>query len=151
MIIFKSIDHLNKKIFSIKNIGFVPTMGSLHKGHISLIKKSLNNDKKTLVSIFINPTQFNDKKDYNIYPRNINKDLKLLKKNKVDYVLIPKKSDIYDKKKDEKIKFSAKYKILCAKHRPGHFEGVLGVINQYLKKILINNIYLGEKDYQQKY
>lgn len=149
MIIFKSIDHLNKKIFSIKNIGFVPTMGSLHKGHISLIKKSLNNDKKTLVSIFINPTQFNDKKDYNIYPRNINKDLKLLKKNKVDYVLIPKKSDIYDKKKDEKIKFSAKYKILCAKHRPGHFEGVLGVINQYLKKILINNIYLGEKDYQQ--
>ena len=112
MIIFKSIDQLNKKIFSFKNIGFVPTMGSLHKGHISLIKKSLNNNKKTLVSIFVNPTQFNDKKDYNTYPRNINNDLKLLKKNKVDYVLIPKNSDIYDKKKDKKIKLAAKYKIL---------------------------------------
>ena len=75
---------LNKALKNVSNLGFVPTMGGLHKGHLSLIKKSNNYSKKTLVSIFVNPTQFNNKTDFVKYPRNNKKDLALLKKNKVD-------------------------------------------------------------------
>ena len=149
MIIFKSINNLNKKIKSCKNLGFVPTMGSLHDGHISLIQKSKKKSKKTLVSIFINPNQFNNKKDYKTYPRNITNDLKILKRYKVDYVLIPKAEDVYSGKENFDITIKKSDKILCAKFRPGHFEGVLSVINQFLKKINIKYIFLGEKDYQQ--
>ena len=83
-----------------KRLGFVPTMGSLHEGHKALIKASQKNCEKTLVSIFINPTQFNNKKDYEIYPKNLNKDLNYLKKLKVDYVYLPTIKQIYWKKSD---------------------------------------------------
>ena len=92
MEIIKKIFDLNKAINSFKDFGFVPTMGGIHKGHISLIKNSQKKCKKTIVSIFINPTQFNSKNDYKNYPRNIIKDIKLLKKMKVDFVFIPKTS-----------------------------------------------------------
>ena len=78
MIIFKSINKLNKELYGSKNVGSVPTMGSLHKGHISLIKKSKNLSNKTLVSIFINPTQFNNKNDYKKYPKNLKRDINIL-------------------------------------------------------------------------
>jgi len=149
MIIFKSINKLNKEVNFKADIGFVPTMGALHQGHVSLIKKSQKKCKKTLVSIFVNPAQFNNKEDYKKYPKNIQKDLKLLKNLKVDYVLIPTVKDVYGNKSKKKFKISKSNKILCAKYRPGHFEGVLGVINQYIKKLEINKIFLGEKDYQQ--
>ena len=149
MIIFKSINKLNKCIENIDNIGFVPTMGSIHNGHSSLIKKSKKICKKTLVSIFVNPKQFNNKKDFINYPRNIKKDIRILRKLKVDYVLFPKYSDIYGAKENRLIKIPKINKILCAKYRPGHFEGVLQVINQYLIKIKVQKIFLGEKDYQQ--
>ena len=149
MIIFKSINKLNKEVNFKADIGFVPTMGALHQGHVSLIKKSQKKCKKTLVSIFVNPAQFNNKEDYKKYPKNIQKDLKLLKKLKVNYVLIPTVKDVYRSESKKKIKISKSNKILCAKYRPGHFEGVLSVINQFIKKIKINKIFLGEKDYQQ--
>ena len=149
MIIFKSINKLNKYIENIDNIGFVPTMGSIHNGHSSLIKKSKKICKKTLVSIFVNPKQFNNKKDFISYPRNIKKDIRILRKLKVDYVILPKYSDIYGAKENRLIKIPKINKILCAKYRPGHFEGVLQVINQYLIKIKVQKIFLGEKDYQQ--
>ena len=149
MIIFKSINRLNKKVNFKADIGFVPTMGALHDGHVSLIKKSQKKCKKTLVSIFVNPAQFNNKIDYKKYPKNIQKDLKLLKNLKVDYVLIPTVKDVYGNKSKKKFKINKSNKILCAKYRPGHFEGVLGVINQFIKKLKINKIFLGEKDYQQ--
>ncbi len=149
MIIFKSINKLNKEVNFKADIGFVPTMGALHQGHVSLIKKSQKKSKKTLVSIFVNPAQFNNKEDYKKYPKNIQKDLKLLKNLKVDYVLIPAVKDVYGNKSKKKFKISKSNKILCAKYRPGHFEGVLGVINQFIKKLEINKIFLGEKDYQQ--
>ena len=149
MIIFKSINKLNKEVNFKANIGFVPTMGSLHKGHISLIKSSHKLCNKTLVSIFINPSQFNNKKDLINYPKNLYKDIKVLKKIKIDYLLIPKISEIYKNKKNMKIKLDKKDKILCAKYRPGHFEGVLAVINQFLLKIKPKFIFLGEKDFQQ--
>ena len=151
MKIFKSINKLNKEVIFKANLGFVPTMGSLHKGHISLIKASKSKCKKTLVSIFINPSQFEKKKDFNSYPRNLKKDIAILKKLKVDYVLIPNKNEIYETKKSTKIKINKRDKILCAKYRKGHFEGVLAVIKQFLTKINVKFLFLGEKDYQQIY
>jgi len=151
MIIFKSINKLNKVVNFKANIGFVPTMGTLHKGHISLIKSSKLKCKKTLVSIFVNPSQFNKKNDYKKYPRKLSKDISILKKLKVDYLLIPKISEIYKNKKSMKIKISNKDKVLCARYRPGHFEGVLAVIKQFLTNIQFKYMFLGEKDYQQIY
>jgi len=149
MIIFKSINKLNKEVNFKANIGFVPTMGSLHKGHISLIKSSKKICKKTLVSIFINPSQFNKKSDLKNYPRNLKKDINLLKKLKIDYLLTPNVKEVYMNKKNTKIKLNKNDKIMCALYRPGHFEGVLGVINQFLLKIRPKHIFFGEKDYQQ--
>ena len=94
---------LNEALLGNSNIGFVPTMGSLHKGHISLIRKSLIQCNKTIVSIFVNPTQFNNKNDYIKYPRNIKSDLKILKKLKVNFVFIPIKNQIYNSKNSIKI------------------------------------------------
>ena len=149
MIIFKSINKLNKEVNFKANIGFVPTMGSLHNGHIYLIKSCKKYCKKTLVSIFINPSQFNKKKDLKNYPRNLQKDIKILKKLKVDYLLTPVTSEIYQKPKNKKIQLIKKDKIMCSLFRPGHFEGVLAVINQFLKRFKPKKIFLGEKDYQQ--
>ncbi len=132
------------------DIGFVPTMGGIHKGHLSLINKSNKLCKKTLVSIFINPKQFNNKKDLKSYPRNIKKDLQILTKSKkVDFVYLPKFKDIYQDKKKTKLKLIKKDKILCAKFRKGHFEGVLDVMNRLTKIVNPKKIFMGEKDFQQ--
>ncbi len=148
MEIIKNILDLNKAINNFKNIGFVPTMGGIHKGHISLIKKSQKICKKTLVSIFVNPTQFNDKNDYKKYPRNLNKDIKILKKYKVDYLFTPNVKDIYKTNK-KKIKIKNEDIILCAKKRKGHFQGVLSVMDRLLSLIKSRYVFMGEKDYQQ--
>ena len=149
MIIFKSINKLNKEVNFKASIGFVPTMGSLHKGHISLVKNCQKICDKTLVSIFINPSQFNRKTDYKNYPRTLDKDIKILRKLKVDYVLVPNIKEIYSKNTPKKISINKKYKVLCGKYRPGHFEGVLAVINKFLKDLKVKKIFLGEKDFQQ--
>ena len=149
MKIIKSINQLNKEVNFKANIGFVPTMGTLHNGHISLIKSSQKKCNKTIVSIFINPSQFNVKSDYKKYPKNISKDIKILKKLKVDFVFLPAKKEIYKNNQVMRLKLKAKDKILCAKFRKGHFEGVLGVINQLLNIIKAKYIFLGEKDFQQ--
>ncbi|MDA7745505.1 pantoate--beta-alanine ligase [Candidatus Pelagibacter sp.] len=131
-----------------KRLGFVPTMGSLHEGHKTLIKTSQKNCKKTLVSIFVNPTQFNSKKDYKTYPKNLKKDLNYLKKLKVDYVYLPTIKQIYLKKND-KIKLNKSQNILCAKFRKAHFEGVLDVLDRFAELISPQKIFMGEKDFQQ--
>ena len=151
MKIFKSINKLVNQVNFKANVGFVPTMGSLHKGHISLIKASQQKCNKTLVSIFVNPSQFNKKADYNKYPRKIIKDIKILKKLKVDYLLIPKIKDVYKSRKQMQIKLNKSDKILCSKFRPGHFEGVLGVISAFLRNIKVKFMFLGDKDFQQVY
>ena len=140
---------LNEALYGVSNIGFVPTMGTLHKGHISLIKKSLNQCNKTIVSIFINPTQFNNINDYKRYPRNKNKDLKILKKLKVNFVYIPNKKEIYSLKRKKAIILKNENKVLCAKFRKGHFEGVIDVMDRLTSIIRPNKIFMGEKDYQQ--
>ena len=143
---------LFKTLRPFNDIGFVPTMGGIHDGHISLIKKSIKYSKKTIVSIFINPKQFNNKNDFKSYPSNIKKDLKILKKiKKIDYVYIPKFKDIYKNNNRPKIKINKSDKILCAKFRKGHFEGVLDVMDRLTNLIKPKKIFMGKKDYQQLY
>ena len=149
MKILRNISDLNKAISNVKNLGFVPTMGGLHKGHKSLINISKKNSKKTIVSIFVNPKQFNSKKDFKSYPRNLKKDLKILKNLKVNYVFIPNVREIYKKQRKNKIKLSKRDVIMCAYYRKGHFEGVLDVMERLLKIIEPRNLYMGEKDFQQ--
>ena len=127
MKIITSIFNLNKEIKNYKNVGFVPTMGGIHKGHISLIKASQKKKSKTIVSIFINPAQFNKKSDFKKYPRNIKKDIAILKKLNVDYLFTPNAKDVY-RFKSKKFNLKKSDKILCAKSRNGHFEGVLDVM-----------------------
>ncbi len=146
----------NTSLFKIlrpfNDLGFVPTMGGIHKGHLSLINKSNKFCKKTIVSIFVNPKQFDNKMDLNSYPQNIKKDLKILKKyKKIDFVYMPKFNDIYKDKNKPKIKLHKKDKILCAKFRKGHFEGVLDVMDKLTKIVNPQKIFMGEKDYQQLY
>ena len=148
MKIFKDKKDLQKEITN-EPISFIPTMGGLHKGHISLIKKSKKYRKKTLVSIFVNPKQFNLKSEFRSYPRNKRSDVKILKNLKVDYLYNPSIDDIYGFKPKNKIylhKFSEK---LCGKYRNGHFKGVINVMNRLIEIIKPKNILMGKKDYQQ--
>ena len=141
---------LRKTLKPINDIGFVPTMGGIHEGHISLIKKSIQLNKKTIVSIFVNPKQFNDIKDFKSYPSNIKNDLSILKKiKKLDFIYIPKFNDIYEDKKQSHIRLEKKDKILCAKYRKGHFEGVLDVMSRLTILIKPKKIFMGKKDFQQ--
>ena len=149
MKIFKDKHTLQKEISKTKGISFVPTMGGLHKGHISLIKQSKKSKFKTLVSIFVNPKQFNKKSDFRSYPRNTKRDIKLLKKLKIDYLYIPTFKDMYGFRPKNKIFLDKSSKKLCGKFRKGHFEGVLNVVNRFIEIIKPRYIFLGKKDYQQ--
>tara|TARA_A100001011_G_scaffold202922_1_gene211332 strand:+ start:672 stop:1481 length:810 start_codon:yes stop_codon:yes gene_type:complete len=149
MKLFKNKKELQKEIKNINNISFVPTMGSLHKGHESLIRKSVKRSKKTLVSIFVNPKQFEDKKDFKNYPANFNKDIKLLKKLKVNYIYKPTYKDIYKFKTKNKPFLDQFSNKLCGKFRKSHFRGVVDVVNRFLEIIKPEKIFLGNKDFQQ--
>ena len=151
MKIFKSKHKLQKEILNIKNISFVPTMGGLHRGHVSLIKKSKTFKGKNVVSVFINPKQFNEKKDFLNYPRNLKKDLEVLKRLNVDFVYIPTLKDIFSFRTKNRIFLDDSSKKLCGKSRKGHFEGVLNIINRFLEIIKPRYIFLGIKDFQQCY
>ena len=148
----KIISHKNKLakfIKNEKNLGFVPTMGGIHLGHISLIKRSIRECRKTLVTIFINKPQFNRNYDFKKYPRRIKEDIKKLKKLKIDFLYLPKEKEIYPMGQNKNIKISPFKKKLCGKNRPGHFEAVADVIDRFIKIIEPKKIYFGEKDYQQ--
>ena len=149
MKIISNKNNLTKFIYNENNLGLVPTMGAIHQGHISLIRKSISQCGKTIVSIFINKPQFNSKRDFQNYPRLLKKDISILKKNKVDYLYIPSVSQIYPKGRNKKIKISPFGKKLCGKFRSGHFEAVADVIDRFIKKIKPKKIYFGEKDLQQ--
>jgi len=149
MKIFYNKTSLRKNIHKVKILGFVPTMGGIHLGHLALVKKSINDCDKTIVSIFINKQQFNRKSDYKQYPRNINKDISLLKKTKVDYLYIPKFKEIYPYGFNKNIKISSFGKKLCGQSRPGHFKAVADVLHRFILITNPNKIYFGEKDMQQ--
>jgi len=149
MKIFKNKEDLKSQIINDISISFIPTMGGLHKGHIFLIKKAKKKKNKTLVSIYVNPKQFNKKEDYKKYPRNLKKDIKILKKLKIDYLYIPTYKDVFNFKPKKKVYLHKFAKKLCGKFRKGHFEGVLNVINRFLEIIKPKYIFLGFKDFQQ--
>tara|TARA_B100000963_G_scaffold277220_1_gene245566 strand:- start:461 stop:1264 length:804 start_codon:yes stop_codon:yes gene_type:complete len=148
MRIIKKSKEINSVFNSIKKTGFVPTMGSLHKGHEHLIRKSVKQNHVTFVSIFLNPKQFNSKKDLKKYPKKLTDDIRICRRNKVDYLFIPSFKEIYSWKVKKK-KFPKINKIMEAKYRKGHFIGVLKVIEKLLDIIPANRMYLGEKDFQQ--
>ena len=134
----------------IKNkIAFIPTMGSIHEGHLSLLKKSKKKNCISCVSIFINPTQFNNKKDFKLYPKNERKDLKLLKENGCDIVFLPGVKEVYPNDVSIKRRVRKYRNILCDKFRPNHFDGVVEVIRRLFKLVEPNIVFLGEKDFQQ--
>lgn len=130
-------------------IGFVPTMGALHKGHLSLIQKSRRETDITVVSIFVNPTQFNDPEDLNNYPDTIKKDTDQLKILGTDYLFTPKYEDLYTDNYRYKILETQFSNELCGKSRDGHFSGVLTVVMKLLNIVKPDKAYFGEKDYQQ--
>lgn len=131
------------------SLGFIPTMGALHEGHLSLVRKSKQENDLTLVSIFVNPTQFNDPADFDKYPKTWESDVELLSQAGVDYLLSPDFGELYKdnyRYKVAEIEISQK---LCGAHRPGHFDGVLTVVMKLLNLAQAQRAYFGEKDYQQ--
>lgn len=130
-------------------IGFVPTMGALHEGHLSLIERAKAECDHVIVSLFVNPTQFNDPNDLLKYPRPVEQDLEMLRKARVDAVFLPQSEEIYFDKYRFKVTendFSSK---LCGAQRPGHFDGVLTVVLKLFQLARPDRAYFGEKDYQQ--
>lgn len=132
-----------------KTIGFVPTMGTLHEGHLELVKNSLKVNDITVVSIFVNPMQFNNPKDFETYPNKISLDLQMLEDLNVDAVFTPSKDQIYPKGYDFKMTENKDSIGLCGTARPGHFDGVLTVILKLFNLVKPKNVYMGLKDYQQ--
>ena len=149
MKIIISKNKLKNLIQNEKNLGFVPTMGAIHIGHISLVKRCISECNKSIVSIFINKPQFNKEKDYAKYPRSLKKDIYILRKLKVDYLFLPVEEQIYSDGRNKNIKISSLEKKLCGKFRPGHFKAVVDVIDRFIKIIKPRKIYFGEKDMQQ--
>ncbi len=130
-------------------LGFVPTMGALHQGHLSLVEASRAQNVTTIVSVFINPEQFDEKHDFEAYPADDRQDLGKLENAGVDAVLLPHAAQIYADDYRFKVTENDFSRRLCGAHRPGHFDGVLTVVMRLLNLVRPDNAYFGEKDYQQ--
>lgn len=154
MIIIKHIGDLKKTIALFKKsqlrIGFVPTMGALHEGHISLINKSKQQMDITICSIFVNPTQFNNAADFEKYPMTIEKDIIFLESAGCDVLFLPSAQEMYPPN-DPVLIYDLGYieTLLEGKYRPGHFQGVCRIVDKLLNIVSADNLYLGQKDYQQ--
>tara|TARA_B100001250_G_C19784646_1_gene783546 strand:+ start:20 stop:913 length:894 start_codon:yes stop_codon:yes gene_type:complete len=152
--IIKDIKNLKKSILQIKEknqlIGFVPTMGSLHNGHLSLLNQSISKNDVTICSIYVNPTQFNDQNDFLTYPRDHNLDIDLLRSTACDLLFLPKDEEMYPNN-DLDIQYYNHncMNILEGEKRPGHFSGVLNIVKKLFTLIQPDRAYFGEKDYQQ--
>ncbi|WP_017210510.1 pantoate--beta-alanine ligase [Clostridium beijerinckii] len=131
------------------SVGYVPTMGALHEGHESLIKRAVEENDKVVVSVFVNPTQFGPNEDFDSYPRNINKDLELCINAGASIVFNPEPSEMYYGDKSTSVSVSGLTSVLCGAKRPGHFDGVCLVVSKFLNIVTPDKAYLGEKDAQQ--
>jgi len=155
MIIFKKGLPLQNRLKQLKNInkkiGFVPTMGALHNGHLALIEQSKSLDTTTVCSIFVNPTQFNDKKDFEKYPVTIENDIYLLEKASTDILFIPAVDEIYPDGLATNFSYDLGYleTMLEGFYRPGHFQGVCRVMHKLLNIVQPDDLFMGQKDYQQ--
>ena len=135
-----------------KTIGLVPTMGALHAGHASLVERAVNENNVCFVSVFVNPTQFNNKEDLAKYPRNIQRDAELLEKIGADFVFAPTPEEMYTAEEMEKpfaFDFAGLDKVMEGKMRPGHFNGVVQVVSRLFYLVQPDKAYFGEKDFQQ--
>ncbi len=130
-------------------VGLVPTMGALHQGHLSLIEKAVSENKTVVVTIFVNPTQFNDKNDLKHYPRNLKADLELLKKSGCNLVFAPETNEIYPEPDTRTFDFGLLDKVMEGKHRKGHFNGVAQIVSTLFELTDPDKAYFGLKDYQQ--
>lgn len=153
MKIFKKINELTAELDFLrdekKTIGFVPTMGALHQGHLSLINTCTDENNVTVVSIFVNPTQFNNTEDLRNYPRLLEKDLSLLKETKTDILFLPDNNEMYPEKDERVFKFDNLDNVLEGAFRPGHFNGVAQIVSKFFEIIKPDSAYFGEKDFQQ--
>ena len=146
MKVIKKINDL-KIIDQKRPIAMIPTMGNLHEGHLSLVKQSIELQLNPLVTIYVNPLQFGPNEDFEKYPRTINQDKKNLEKYKCAYLYLPEKTELLKGIKKLKAPYS---KFLCAKKRPGHFDGVITIVNRFLELIKPEYCFFGQKDFQQQ-
>ncbi|MFY8021123.1 MAG: pantoate--beta-alanine ligase [Bacteroidia bacterium] len=132
-------------------IGFVPTMGALHEGHLSLIRKAKEENDFVVCSIFVNPTQFNNANDLKAYPRTLETDMKLLAEQECDLLFFPSVHEMYPDslQKESADDYGNFIHVLEGKHRPGHFDGVVTIVNKLFNLVQPNQVYFGQKDYQQ--
>lgn len=130
-------------------IGLVPTMGALHAGHASLVKRSVEENDATVVSVFVNPTQFNDKNDLKNYPRTLEADCKLLEKLGADYVFAPSVEEVYPEPDTRQFSFAPTDTVMEGARRPGHFNGVCQIVSKLFYLVRPDRAYFGEKDFQQ--
>ncbi|MDR3217608.1 MAG: pantoate--beta-alanine ligase [Dysgonamonadaceae bacterium] len=142
-------NELSKDKGSDKTIGFVPTMGALHQGHLELVRRSVVENDVTVVSIFVNPTQFNDKTDLLKYPRNLQVDCDLLRETGCTYVFAPDADEIYPEPDTRRFDFGALANVMEGRFRPGHFNGVAQVVSRLFDIVKPDKAYFGEKDFQQ--
>ncbi len=151
MLIYKSISELQLFLFANKQktIGFVPTMGALHQGHLSLIKASQKKTNHTICSIFVNPIQFNKQEDLDNYPRNVNADVMMLESVGCDVLFLPTVEEMYPSKMYKTFEFGDIATVMEGEHRPGHFNGVANVIERFFEIIHPTFSFFGEKDFQQ--
>lgn len=131
------------------SVGFVPTMGALHKGHLSLVEKAAAENGVVVVSIFVNPTQFNDPDDLKRYPRDLDSDMKLLQSTRCDLVFVPAVNEIYPEPDTRRFDFGKLEQVMEGKHRPGHFNGVAQVVSRLFDIVQPDKAYFGQKDFQQ--
>jgi len=155
MIVFKEVGELTYELDNRRSkglsVGFVPTMGALHQGHLSLIEKAGTENDLVVMSIFVNPTQFNNSDDLKKYPRDLNKDLELLKNTSCSIVFAPEEKDIYpdDFSKKSNFDFGSLTKVMEGKFRPSHFDGVAAVVKRLFEIVKPTKAYFGQKDIQQ--
>ena len=144
------IDYVERQREMGKKIGFAPTMGALHQGHLSLYKAAKKENDEVISSIFVNPTQFNNPDDFQKYPKTLEKDIELLEKAGVDAVYVPNVEEMYpDGLNSKKYDFDGLENEMEGKYRPGHFDGVGTIVEELFRQVQPHNAYFGEKDYQQ--
>ena len=132
-----------------KTVGLVPTMGALHEGHASLVRRSVKDNDVTVVSVFVNPTQFNDKNDLKNYPRDLDADCRLLEECRADYVFAPEVEEMYPVPDERRFEYPPVSTVMEGAHRPGHFNGVCQVVSRLFYIVRPDRAYFGEKDWQQ--
>ena len=150
MLVIKTVEELQEVMFRVhssgKSVGMVPTMGALHDGHLSLIKRAHRENQVTVCSIFVNPTQFNNKEDLEKYPRTLDDDLKLIE-DYVDIVFAPTAEEVYKKPATEHYDFGDLEKVMEGPMRPGHFNGVAIIVKRLFDWVKPEKAYFGEKDF----